>query len=185
METKSSIIFVTGGVRSGKSSFAESLAIEYARKEKADLHYIATAVNTDTEMQERIAKHQQIRKTQKVKWNSHEQAVNIGELAEVFSKKDVLLLDCLTVLVNNELFLKDQQQEMIEDKLKKDLVALSRSCRYLILVSNEVTYEPSTDPFVQNYSRILNRLHYFLVQHAKEAYLVEFGIAKKKKGGKK
>ena len=74
METKSTIIFVTGGVRSGKSSFAESLAIEYARKEKVALHYIATAVNTDTEMQERIAKHQQIRKTQKVKWNSHEQA---------------------------------------------------------------------------------------------------------------
>lgn len=184
METKSSIIFVTGGVRSGKSSFAESLAIEYAKKEKADLHYIATAVNTDGEMQVRIARHQQIRKMQKVKWNSHEQSVDIGELAGVFSKKDIILLDCLTVLVNNELFLKEQQHEMIEVKLKKDLIELSRSCRYLILVSNEVTYEPSTDPFVQKYCRILNRLHYFLVQHAKEAYLVENGIVQRKKGGK-
>lgn len=184
METKSSIIFVTGGVRSGKSSFAERLAIEYAENEKAELHYIATAVHSDTEMQERIARHQQRRKKQKVKWNSHEQAVNIGELAGVFSKKDVILLDCLTVLVNNELFYKDQRQEMLELKLKRELIELSRSCRYLILVSNEVTYEMSSDPFVQNYCRLLNQLHYFLVQHAKEAYLVEFGIAKSKKGGK-
>ncbi|WP_312094759.1 bifunctional adenosylcobinamide kinase/adenosylcobinamide-phosphate guanylyltransferase [Niallia sp.] len=183
MEANSSIIFVTGGVRSGKSSFAERLAIEYARKASAELHYIATAVNTDAEMQARIARHQRIRKTQKVKWNSHEQSVDIGELARVFSKKDVILLDCLTVLVNNELFLKEQQHEMIEIKLKKDLVKLSRSCQVLILVSNEVTYEPSTDPFVQKYCRILNRLHYFLVQHATDAYLVENGIVQRKKGG--
>ena len=184
METRSSIIFVTGGVRSGKSSFAERLAIKYAQDERAELHYIATAVITDAEMQARIINHQQNRMAHKVKWNSYEKSVDIGELAAVFTKKDVILLDCLTVLVNNELFFQDKQQEGLERKLKKDLIELSRSCRYLILVSNEVTYEPSLDPFVQKYCRILNRLHYFLVQHAHEAYLVENGIAHRKKGGK-
>ncbi|MEM5594860.1 bifunctional adenosylcobinamide kinase/adenosylcobinamide-phosphate guanylyltransferase [Niallia circulans] len=106
METKSSIIFVTGGVRSGKSSLAERLAIKYAQDERAELHYIATAVITDAEMEERIIRHQQNREAQKVKWNSYEKPVDIGELAAVFTKKDVVLLDCLTVLVNNELFSK-------------------------------------------------------------------------------
>ena len=183
METKSSLIFVTGGVRSGKSSFAEGLATRYAQEERATLHYIATAVITDAEMEERIIRHKQNREAQKVKWNTYEKPVDMGELAAVFTKKDVILLDCLTVLVNNELFFQDKQQEGIEGKLKKDLIELSRSCRYLILVSNEVTYEPSLDPAVQKYCRILNRLHYFLVQHAYEAYLVENGIAQRKKGG--
>lgn len=182
METSSSIIFVTGGVRSGKSSFAESLAIEYARKERGDLYYIATSLNTDAEMQERIARHQQIRKMHKVKWKSMEQSADIGELTGIFSKRDVVLLDCLTLLVNNELFFKDQPQDLIEGKLKKEIVELSRTCRYFILVSNEVTYEPLSDPFVQKYCRILNRLHLFLVQYAKEAYLVESGIVQRKKG---
>jgi len=182
METSSSIIFVTGGVRSGKSSFAESLAIEYARKERGDLYYIATSLNTDAEMQERIERHQQIRKMHKEKWKSMEQSADIGELTGIFSKRDVVLLDCLTLLVNNELFFKDQPQDLIEGKLKKEIVELSRTCRYFILVSNEVTYEPLSDPFVQKYCRILNRLHLFLVQYAKEAYLVESGIVQRKKG---
>ena len=53
----SKIILVTGGARSGKSSYAENLAREFDQ----NVLYIATAVPFDDEMKDRIAKHRERR----------------------------------------------------------------------------------------------------------------------------
>lgn len=53
----SNIILVTGGARSGKSSFAESLCIKQNNKTA----YIATSVAFDDEMKNRVKKHQESR----------------------------------------------------------------------------------------------------------------------------
>src|SRR5690554_6184956 len=100
----SSLIFITGGVRSGKSSFAERFATETAAKTKGRLNYIATGVPFDEEMEKRIDKHRQDRSKGPIPWITREQPVNIGELASLFNNQDVILLDCVTTLVNNELF---------------------------------------------------------------------------------
>ena len=105
METAPSLIFITGGVRSGKSSFAEKLAVKIAyRRTGGGLNYIATGVPFDTEMKERIKQHQQDRKTAKYQWKTVEQSINIGAIADRFNNRDILLLDCVTTLLNNELF---------------------------------------------------------------------------------
>ncbi|KHF30608.1 Bifunctional adenosylcobalamin biosynthesis protein CobP [Anoxybacillus sp. BCO1] len=56
------IVFISGGVRSGKSSFAEQWAKTMVEATHS-LHYIATAMRTDEEMEARIAHHQKQRKT--------------------------------------------------------------------------------------------------------------------------
>ncbi|UTW69778.1 bifunctional adenosylcobinamide kinase/adenosylcobinamide-phosphate guanylyltransferase [Anaerobacillus sp. HL2] len=56
------MIFISGGVRSGKSSFAENLAYSYITEKRNKLIYIATSKNEDSEMAGRIKKHQQDRK---------------------------------------------------------------------------------------------------------------------------
>src|SRR5947207_15991618 len=104
MEAGPSLIFISGGVRSGKSSLAEKLAIKIASEEGGRLHYIATGVTFDKEMKERIKKHQQDRKTAKYQWIITEQSTNIGAIADRFNSRDILLLDCVTTLLNNELF---------------------------------------------------------------------------------
>lgn len=46
---KQQLIFIIGGARSGKSSFAESYAVELAKKEKRTLYYLATSKKSDDE----------------------------------------------------------------------------------------------------------------------------------------
>ncbi len=51
------LVYVTGGARSGKSTFAEGLMMEQGHR----ILYIATAVPFDNEMRDRIKKHRQER----------------------------------------------------------------------------------------------------------------------------
>lgn len=191
MDTKPSIVFVTGGVRSGKTSFAEKYAIEVATKHKQKLHYLATAVVTDEEMKERVERHRSIRKTMKVQWETWEKSVDIHEIHTEFNNRDVILLDCLTTLVNNELFHNRQEwmdetvQLLILQKIKEGIVSLAKECGTLMVVSNEITYEAMEEPLIIAYSKLLNSLHQFVVQMADEAFLVEHSIPTRKKGEKK
>src|SRR4051812_9610181 len=105
----STFIFITGGVRSGKSSFAERKAVEVASKTGGHLNYLATGVPTDPEMKERIAKHQLDRSSVNHHWKTYEQSVQIGQMADGFNAEDVVLLDCVTTLLNNELFTSKQK----------------------------------------------------------------------------
>ncbi|MGP7819098.1 bifunctional adenosylcobinamide kinase/adenosylcobinamide-phosphate guanylyltransferase [Niallia sp. 01092] len=188
MDQQPTFIFVTGGVRSGKTSFAENLALHYAKNYKLRLHYLATGVVTDDEMRERVERHQKIRKNQKQQWTTWEQPTNLQELLPHFSKKDVVLFDCLTTLVGNELFQQEQQTwnddvlMELQQKIEEIVLSLSERCNIFIVVSNEVTFEALQNPLIITYSRLLGKLHQSFVQMATEAYLVESGIPIRKKG---
>jgi adenosylcobinamide kinase/adenosylcobinamide-phosphate guanylyltransferase len=89
------LTLITGGVRSGKSSYAEQLAARAGQK----VVYIATAQRTDAEMERRIDAHRLKRPST---WQTIEAPIGIGEhfLSQVI-QADVILLDCLTVWVSN------------------------------------------------------------------------------------
>src|SRR5690625_1805020 len=104
MET-ANMIFITGGVRSGKSSYAEALAERSSElKNKRKLNYIDWGVASDHKMHVRIKKHQKKRANAMLEWETWEQPYNLCKIADEFSNKDILVLDCLTTLVNNYLF---------------------------------------------------------------------------------
>jgi adenosyl cobinamide kinase/adenosyl cobinamide phosphate guanylyltransferase len=124
-------ILITGGCRSGKSRHALTLA----RSISGENLYVATAEALDSEMKERIAKHQQERGNG---WETHEEPI---ELIQIFkqleNRSGVLILDCLTLWLSN-LLIKDYDQEQI---LKETVRLMDQSERMqcqLIFVTNEV-----------------------------------------------
>lgn len=192
MARQSSIIFVTGGVRSGKSQFAEKLAADLWREpDSGGLHYIASMQASDAEMKRRINRHQEDRRKSGLEWQTWEKPSSIGELACSFQKQDVVLLDCLTTWLNNELFYSDsgwQELSFIDqlyERMLKEINKISERVKALIIVSNEVLNEPVGDnDLILAYNKLLGKLHQAIVKDCREAYLVEMGIPIQMKGEK-
>lgn len=91
----SNSILVTGGARSGKSSFALKWAIRFPPPR----FYIATALPLDQEMEERIRRHQTERGEQ---WATVEEPFDVEQVVSGLSgKAGVVVLDCLTLWVSN------------------------------------------------------------------------------------
>ena len=89
------LILILGGARSGKSTFAERLA----RKSGRSVAFIATATAGDEEMRERIARH---RAARPASWHTIEEPLDLARAVLQAGKlADVLLLDCITLWLNN------------------------------------------------------------------------------------
>ena len=89
---------IIGGARSGKSAYAERLAVASQKR----VAYIATAQAGDDEMKERIAHH---RERRDMSWTTVEETIALGRAIEKHSRPDTLILvDCLTVWLANLLF---------------------------------------------------------------------------------
>ncbi|OLS36105.1 hypothetical protein BTR22_14075 [Alkalihalophilus pseudofirmus] len=196
------LTFITGGVRSGKSSYAERRAVDLFykelyqvklfNKEKGALYYLATGLAEDDEMKQRVEKHQLQRSKTSPHWRVIEQSTNVAEKLPLFKQTDVILIDCLTTLLTNELF-NDWQDEpdkwkdpfyrkKIETKLKSFITHLARGEFTAVLVSNEVSHEHFFDELPLVYAKLLGTLHQHAVFESDEAVLVEAGIPIVKKG---
>ena len=71
------ITLVTGGARSGKSRFAEQLALRISEHYSAPGYYIATAEAGDGEMAERIARHRERREQSMAGWQTIEEPYDL------------------------------------------------------------------------------------------------------------
>jgi len=132
------IILVTGGARSGKSAFAERLALKIGDGRAA---YIATAQAFDDEMTYRIRIHRERRgdnwKTLEAPFNAEEK---ISVAAQMFS---VILFDCVTIYISNFLCASDSDDEAelyknLRGLIEKLIDAALNSNATIIFVSNEV-----------------------------------------------
>jgi adenosylcobinamide kinase/adenosylcobinamide-phosphate guanylyltransferase len=134
---KSPLVLILGGARSGKSDYAESLAAQLGRR----VLYVATAEARDDEMAARIAAHRQNRPAE---WHTLEAPRRVGAaLASLVEPPEVLLLDCLTLLVSNiSLEMESEPPEIIETAVSAEIdeivAAQQRLAIPLIVVSNEV-----------------------------------------------
>lgn len=180
---KGELIFVSGGVRSGKSTFAEKLAIRYTKQDQQTLNYIATSYASDEEMENRILRHQQQRSRSEAAWQTFEIPNYFPENIRQLRIEGVVLLDCLTVLLANELFATVVSEEEITIHSEKvarrildGITLLKEKVSTLIIVSNEIQYEISDDPYVRTYQQILGQLHQTIVDYSARAYLVELTI---------
>ncbi len=125
------LILVTGGVRSGKSSYAQHLAKSLREK----VIYIATAEALDTDMKERIRLH---KKSRNKSWVTVEEPLDVlGAIRRLPAGKKVVLLDCLTLFISN-LILKGLSDKAVYDEIKVVLRALRRKTVTSIIVTNEV-----------------------------------------------
>lgn len=124
------LILVLGGARSGKSSWA----LGHAEEHFETCLFLATAEVLDEEMEERVELHRQARGP---KWSLLEEPLNVpGVLESRCGDAGVVLVDCLTIWLNNVLLKKGAEQvPYYQERLVK---ALSERCRTVILVANEV-----------------------------------------------
>jgi adenosylcobinamide kinase/adenosylcobinamide-phosphate guanylyltransferase len=121
---------ILGGARSGKSAWAERLAIE----RKQDVVYIATAQAGDAEMTARI-EHHRARRPQA--WTCVEEPVHLADvLREQAREHRCILVDCLTLWLSN--LLGDTDTASFERERNRLLEILPALPGELLLVSNEV-----------------------------------------------
>lgn len=124
--TRSPFTLVMGGVRSGKSRYAEKLATQFA----APWTYIATGEAYDDEMRARIAEHRAQRGDG---WQTLEAPLDLAP-AILSSAGNAIMVDCLTLWLSNLLHA-DRDIDAETATLK---AALERSPAPVFLVSNEV-----------------------------------------------
>ncbi|QYJ16852.1 Bifunctional adenosylcobalamin biosynthesis protein CobU [Rubrobacter xylanophilus DSM 9941] len=137
------LVFVTGGARSGKSRHAETLAAGLGDR----VLYVATAEAADDEMRRRIEEHQRRRPHS---WETLEARRSVGKrLRALDGAPEVVLLDCLSLLVSNALLdeaarrgegpgLEDAAARAVGEELSDLLNWYGEAGRHLVVVSNEV-----------------------------------------------
>jgi adenosylcobinamide kinase / adenosylcobinamide-phosphate guanylyltransferase len=163
------ITLLLGGVRSGKSSLAVSIASASA----APVTFIATAQPFDDDMRARIAAHQSDRPA----WPTVEAPVHLGAAIDGAGPDDTIVVDCLTVWVGT-LFhhLPDRaERHRHYDRL---LAALSARRASTIVVSNEVGWgiHPETE-LGRDYRDELGRLNQRVAAVATTTLLMVAGRA--------
>ncbi len=138
------LILVTGGARSGKSSFAEERARSYGSR----ILYIATAIAMDEEMKERIRRH---RLQRPAGWETLETFRDFNvSLPGLLRDRDAVLLDCVTIMVSNIMLQKAMDWEELSideiNEVEKEVMCQVQSLlsiiqtaeKPFILVTNEL-----------------------------------------------
>lgn len=184
------IILITGGVRSGKSKFAQELISTMGK----EVRYIATAEAKDKEMEKRVNLHKQNRPST---WQTLEEPINlvkyfnsesrISKMSKETEINEVTLIDCVTIWVSNLLLQnKDKGKEYWEsDKGLKEvelqidyfISSLKNYPNSVVLVTNEVGWGGiAMSPLGRVYQDILGWTNQKLASIADEVYLVVSGI---------
>ena len=171
---------ITGGARSGKSLYAESLY-----QELNEVVYLASYIFDldDLEMCERIRQHQEQRNSN---WQTKEVDYHLNVTA------DYLLFDCLAVFTSNVLYkysynleyISNELNETIYHHLIKEIDCLFANNSNIIIVSNEVgSGLVPINHLERVYRDLLGRINRYVASKCDEVYLVVCGQPLKIKGG--
>jgi len=172
------IVLVTGGARSGKSTFAE----RYVESLGVKTAYIATAQSLDDEMALRIDLH---RARRPADWVTYEAPLEADKaLSEALSQAEAVLFDCLTMYVSNML-LSDAAPLTPEDRLRQirdSIAALLDSARAgvgtVVFVTNEVGLGiVPENALARAYRDLVGLANQQVAAAADEVYLVVSGLA--------
>lgn len=169
-------ILITGGARSGKSTFAEKLTMSLADQAV----YIATGQAFDQEMGERIALHQLQRSESDYPWETIEEPIHLSSLLNDLSGERTVLVDCLTLWLSN-LLLSVEKDENRQEIIEREISLLEQSVMSfngkLIMVTNEVG-----NGIVPEYSLgrlyrdLAGRMNQRLARQCNQVFLVTAGI---------
>ena len=178
---KSTIILCSGGARSGKSEFAEQLALSL----KGRKAYVATGQAFDDEMKDRIKKHQLRRGKE---WITFEIPLHLHKSWEqIKNVSDVILIDCLTMFTSNHVFahgdINTQEdfnriESIILEELRLLLQDINNSNdKTVIFVTNEIGLGIVPENKLARYFRdITGRVNREVASAANKMYLTISGV---------
>ena len=159
---------VTGGQRSGKSVFAERLALSMSARPI----YLATARVFDEEMRKRVEMHKQRREEH---WRNLESPLYITE--NIFEDTDVVLLDCLTLWATNWFFDLGERIEEALMEMKRQIEEVLKTKSTFIIVTNEVGLGGvSANSMQRRFADLQGYLNQFVAEKAEDVYLIVSGI---------
>ena len=170
------IILITGGSRSGKSTYAQTLAESIPGSRT----YIATCPPLDEEMAARIQKHRAQR--QASLWQTLEETIDLAGALLKTRESQVRLVDCLTLWINNLLYEAEKQgQEITEEDMLERCTQLLTACKELpgtvIFVTNEVGMGIVPDnPLARHYRDLAGRCNQIMAAGADRVILMVSGL---------
>jgi adenosylcobinamide kinase/adenosylcobinamide-phosphate guanylyltransferase len=173
---RKAITLVLGGVRSGKSRFAQSLA-----ERVSSVAFIATAQPLDEEMSLKIQRHQAERPRQ---WRTIEEPLELDRaLAEEGFKHGILLIDCLTLYAANLLAAESGNLAVMEQRLQRFYAALRSVPCSVAIVSNEVgSGVVPASPDGRSYRDLLGEINQRVASIADNVVLMVAGLPLALKG---
>ena len=118
------LIFITGGARSGKSTFAEDLAkeINNSYPDKKLIAYIATGEGMDEEFKTRIEEHQKRRGSE---FLTLEEPLDIGSKVEfAYPNHSVIIVECLTTWLANMYWKDPELKDMRVKSNTQNMISL-------------------------------------------------------------
>ncbi|MDO4288949.1 MAG: bifunctional adenosylcobinamide kinase/adenosylcobinamide-phosphate guanylyltransferase [Eubacterium sp.] len=176
------LTLVTGGARSGKSTFAEKSVKETGKR----IVYIATAIAFDEGMKDRIKRH---RAQRPAEWATIERYKDFEAMAQDpdFQTADTILFDCMTVMITNNMLELEEDYDHcsmdrvaeVEAEIKGQVQRLLKVCadKNLYVVSNELGMGLVPSYKLGNYFRdIAGRMNQMVAAAADEVYFTVSGI---------
>ena len=166
------VILITGGARSGKSRYAEELALSLSKYPV----YVATAHVWDEEFRERVKKHQERRGPE---WTNIEEEKLLSRLDLT---ERVAVIDCITLWCTNYFF-DLQNVDAALEALKAEFDMFTAHDATYIFVTNEIGMGGVSDNAVQRkFTDLQGWMNQYVASKADEVILMVSGIAVKVKG---
>lgn len=160
------VILITGGARSGKSRYAEDLALKLSPNPV----YVATAHVWDDEFRERVKKHQERRGPE---WTNIEEE-------KLLSRHDltgrVAVIDCITLWCTNYFF-ELQEVDLALDALKAEFDKFTSQDATFIFVTNEIGMGGVSENVVQRkFTDLQGWMNQYVASKADEVILMVSGL---------
>lgn len=163
----SRLIFITGGARSGKSRYAQELALQYSDRPV----YVATARIWDEEFRQRIDRHRQERDE---RWTSMEEEKQLSRLP---LEGRVAVIDCVTLWITN--FFTDLRYDIDAclAACRQEIDALAMQDAVLIVISNEIGMGMHADtPAGRKFTDLQGWVNQYMAAKADQAIFMVSGI---------
>ena len=170
---------VTGGSGSGKSAFAEDKIVSFGPEKRI---YIATMHPYDEESHKRVARHRKMRAGKG--FETVECYTGLKNLD--FPENAVVLLECMSNLVANEMYDPSGAGENAEESILAGIHKLQKVSDDLVVVTNEVFSDSMTDnPEMEKYLKLLGNINLRMGEMADLVTEVVYGIPDERKDIKK
>lgn len=164
------VTVVYGGAGSGKSEYAESIAVSHGTK---DLFYIATMIPLDSENEKKIQRHRRLRANK-----NFETIECYTDMEKVLLTKDsTVLLECVSNWVANEMFSKQGAGDAAVETIKRGIDKLVKESENVIFVTNNIfedgnSYDEGTVLYMKN----LSQINQYLVEISNQTVEIVCGI---------
>ncbi|MBO5016192.1 MAG: bifunctional adenosylcobinamide kinase/adenosylcobinamide-phosphate guanylyltransferase [Bacteroides sp.] len=161
------IILITGGARSGKSSYAEKMALKLS----PNPIYMATARVWDEEFRQRVIKHQQARGPE---WTNIEEE---KELSKYDVTGKVILIDCVTLWCTNYFFEYQGNVKQALELAKQEFDRFTTQEATFIFVTNEIGMGGTSENELQRkFTDMQGWMNQYVAAQADEVTLMVCGI---------